>query len=274
MNKKFICAMAVCTCFMLEATALSTPFARVAQAASPNAIEWSESAASTAAASKKPGRPGNVKATAQGGQSIRLSWGAVLGATHYYIYRATSKNGPYSCIKKLSGSSTSAYTDKNLKSDTTYYYKIVAYKVVNGKGIRGAASAIASAKTQKTPAGGNETIPVNISVGGKTLAAQFYNNETAKAFIGSLPLTINMAELNGNEKYYTLPAALPTSKTERPAVMQAGDIMLWHSNTLVLFYETFANSYDGYTRLGYVTDAKGLAEALGTGGVTVTFSAP
>lgn len=46
--------------------------------------------------------------------------------------------------------------------------------------------------------------------------------------------------------------------------------MLFGSSCVVLFYEDFSTSY-AYTPLGAVSDPAGLAEALGAGGVTVTF---
>jgi hypothetical protein len=50
-----------------------------------------------------------------------------------------------------------------------------------------------------------------------------------------------------------------------------GDLMLYGSNTLVVFYLTFDSSYS-YRRLGRVDDPAGLAEALGPRGVRVAFS--
>ena len=107
---------------------------------------------------------------------------------------------------------------------------------------------------------------MKLIVGGKTFTVRRENNETVQALKAQLPLDLEMTELNGNEKYYYY-STLPTSAT-RPGTIRAGDIMLFQSNTLVIFYDTFESDY-AYTRIGSVTDPEGLAEALGTGDVRV-----
>ena len=59
-------------------------------------------------------------------------------------------------------------------------------------------------------------------------------------------------------------------RSETPGQIQAGDLMLFGSDCLVLFYETFSTSYS-YTPLGRIDNAEGLAEAVGRGSVEVTF---
>ena len=110
---------------------------------------------------------------------------------------------------------------------------------------------------------------MRITIGSSTFRARLYDNATATAFKGMLPMTVNMSELNGNEKYFDLPVNLPTNASN-PGTIQTGDLMIYGSNTLVLFYKTFSTSYS-YTRLGRINDTKGLASAVGSGRVTVTY---
>ena len=79
-----------------------------------------------------------------------------------------------------------------------------------------------------------------------------------------------MSELNGNEKFFYLDSSLPTD-SQAPGQINAGDLMLYGNNCLVVFYESFSSGYS-YTRLGRVTDPLGLADALGKSEVTVTFA--
>jgi hypothetical protein len=109
---------------------------------------------------------------------------------------------------------------------------------------------------------------LKIKVGSKAFAATLLDNPTSTAFKSLLPLTINMTELNGNEKYFELPKSLPTNASN-PGTINPGDLLLWRSNTLVLFYETFSTSYS-YTKLGKIDNPTGLATALGSGNVIIT----
>lgn len=113
-----------------------------------------------------------------------------------------------------------------------------------------------------------DTMKLKITIGATIFTATLHNNATATAFKAMLPLTVNMSELNGNEKYYVLSSDLPTNASS-PGTIQAGDLMLYGSNTVVLFYKTFSTSYS-YTRLGRVDNPSELAAALGPGNVTVT----
>lgn len=109
-----------------------------------------------------------------------------------------------------------------------------------------------------------------ISVNGTSFAATLEDNEAARAFADLLPLTLDMNEMNGNEKYYYLDESLPT-ESYRPGTIRTGDLMLYGSSCVVLFYETFSSSYS-YTRLGRIDNPKGLADVIGNGNVGVSFT--
>ena len=98
---------------------------------------------------------------------------------------------------------------------------------------------------------------MKIKIANSTFIATLYNNAAASAFKSLLPMTVNMIELNANEKYVDLSGNLPTNASN-PGTIQAGDLMLYGSSTLVLFYKTFSTSYN-YTRLGKIDDVAGLA---------------
>ena len=110
---------------------------------------------------------------------------------------------------------------------------------------------------------------MTIKIGSKTFEATLFDNATAMAFKEILPLTINMTELNGNEKFFGLKKNLPVNSAN-PGTIQNGDLMIYGSNTLVLFYKTFSTSYS-YTKLGRINDATGLADALLKSDVIVRF---
>ena len=113
---------------------------------------------------------------------------------------------------------------------------------------------------------------ITITVGNKVFKATLEANATASLFKTMLPLTINMTELNGNEKFFDFSNNLPTNASN-PRTINSGDIMLWGSNTLVLFYKTFSTSY-GYTRVGKIENPLGLADALGSGNIMVILELP
>ncbi|RZL06902.1 MAG: hypothetical protein EOO89_23825 [Pedobacter sp.] len=116
-----------------------------------------------------------------------------------------------------------------------------------------------------------DSMKLKITVGTTAFTATLYNNPTVAAFKTRLPMTINMSDVNANEKYFDLPGSLPANASN-PGTLQTGDLMLYGSNTLVLFYKSFSTSYN-YTRLARIENPSGLAAALGSGNVMVKFEA-
>ena len=108
-------------------------------------------------------------------------------------------------------------------------------------------------------------LDLKVIINGKTYNGKLEENETAQSFANMLPVEYNMSELNGNEKYIYLDNALPT-KSYNPKHIEAGDIMLYGNNCLVIFYKTFDTTYS-YTKIGHIEDLSD----LGNGNIIVKF---
>jgi len=65
--------------------------------------------------------------------NTKLTWSKVTGAHGYVIYRSTKKGETGKALKTITSGSTVSYNDKSVKIGTTYYYKIRAYRTVDGK---------------------------------------------------------------------------------------------------------------------------------------------
>jgi hypothetical protein len=131
-------------------------------------------------------------------------------------------------------------------------------------------TASATAETTATPTRANEQ-RIWMKVGERRLSIILADNETSRAFAARLPLTLDMPDLNSNEKHVTLAQKLP-STPYRPGTIHSGDLMLYGSSTLVLFYLTFDSPYS-YTRIGRVEGVDDLAQVLGRHSARVVFSA-
>lgn len=106
--------------------------------------------------------PGNVKldipviAKASNTVSgIHVYWKTVSKATSYTIYRSVSQNGTYTRLATISAAN---YTDQNIESGKTYYYKVRA----NMANVQSAASAAKQMTFVATP---DITLRVNRSTG-------------------------------------------------------------------------------------------------------------
>ena len=132
----------------------------------------------------------------------------------------------------------------------------------------------ADAKAETEPQTETETeenvMTLRMTIGGTAVNVKWEENESVKALktlCKDGPLTIQMSMYGGFEQVGRIGRNLP--RTDVQTTTEAGDIVLYSGNQLVIFYGSNAWAY---TRLGHVTDktAQEMAELLGRGDVTVT----
>lgn len=121
----------------------------------------------------------------------------------------------------------------------------------------------------ENPTDENERNNMKITIGNTIFEVVLENNTTANAFAQILPQSLEMNEINGNEKYCYMNLSLPTN-AKKVDTIYAGDIMLWGNNCIVIFYETFSSSYS-YSRIGKITDTTLLKQSVGEGSIKVNF---
>lgn len=117
-----------------------------------------------------------------------------------------------------------------------------------------------------------EVLPITMRIGGEVVSVQWENNDSVNALmelIKDKPLTVPMSMYGTFEQVGSLGTNLPREDVQ--TTTQAGDIVLYSGNQIVVFYGTNAWAY---TRLGKITDktAEQLTELLGNGNVTLTLS--
>ena len=144
-------------------------------------------------------------------------------------------------------------------------------QTVIASGILTLALAAAADQARSQVSNGEKTMDnkITITIGSEAFDGTLLNNATAAAFKELLPLSVAITELNGNEKFARLPVSVPTDASTPPTI-ERGDLMMYGSSTLVLFYKSFRTTYP-YTNIGRLDDPAGLEPVLGSGNVDVTF---
>ena len=102
----------------------------------------------------------------------------------------------------------------------------------------------------------NKMAKIYASLNNEKLEINLEENSTTSALVKLLPLDITMNDLNKNEKYAYLDESLPTN-TYSPKHIEAGDVMLFGDNCLVIFYESFDTSYS-YSKIGHINNLPSL----------------
>ena len=123
---------------------------------------------------------------------------------------------------------------------------------------------------RKNDKGEEGELMLQMQIGDTTVAVDWEENESVKALkelCKGSPLTIRMSMYGGFEQVGSIGQKLP--REDRQTTTQAGDIVLYSGDQIVVFYGS--NSW-AYTRLGHISDksAQEMAELLGGGPVTIT----
>jgi len=79
--------------------------------------------------------------TKKGSKKVTLSWAKVTGAQGYRVYMKTG-NGSFSRIKEIKKGATVSYTKSGLTKGKTYYFKVRAFREIDGVKVYGAYSKI------------------------------------------------------------------------------------------------------------------------------------
>lgn len=119
-----------------------------------------------------------------------------------------------------------------------------------------------------------EGMTMQMLINDTPVTVQWEENESVAALMELVregPLTVSMSPYGGFEQVGPIGQSLPRSDVQ--TVTQAGDLVIYSGNQLVVFYGS--NTW-AYTRLGRITDKTPaeLASLLGDGAVTVTLSMP
>jgi hypothetical protein len=99
-----------------------------------------------------------------------------------------------------------------------------------------------------------------IKIGDKEFPFTLKDTAVANELKAKFPLEIDMTKLNDNEIYYRFDTSF-TTNTKSVGTINIGDIYLYQSDCLVLFYKTFTTSYQ-YSEIGSLSSTDGLAEAI------------
>lgn len=97
----------------------------------------------------KVAKVSGVKAINSKKKAVVIRWKKVSGVNGYEVYRSNKKKGKYQKLTTLKKAGKITYTDKKVTKKKTYYYKVRAYKVVDGKKVYGSYSTVKKVKIKK-----------------------------------------------------------------------------------------------------------------------------
>lgn len=126
---------------------------------------------------------------------------------------------------------------------------------------------ISSENENTLTSGGDKQASLTLWIEDEKFEICLAETPAAAQLVQLLPKSFIMHDLNQQEKYYVLSQALPEEPISVGQI-QAGDVMLYGRDTLVIFYKKFETFYS-YTRLGKVVNPVELAKLSRKGPLAV-----
>ena len=165
------------------------------------------------------------------------------------------------CTSASSPAGASADDMKKLTDDATTWVEVKRFD--NGSNAQAIVEWAQTLKLEEN---------MKLSIGDLAVSVVWETNESVEALrtlVNEKPLTVSLSMYGGFEQVGSLGTDLP--RNDLQTTTQAGDIVLYSGNKIVIFYGS--NSW-AYTRLGRITDqsAADLTEILGNGDVKITLS--
>ena len=111
---------------------------------------------------------------------------------------------------------------------------------------------------------------MNVQVGDYNFTATLETNAAVEELVEMMkegPITISMSDYSGFEKVGSLGRSL--TRNDSQTTTDAGDIVLYNGNSIVMFYGS--NSWS-YTGIGKIDDLTDWNKALGSGSITAVFT--
>lgn len=112
-----------------------------------NFAPWESKAVAASVKKVTVKKVGTIRLKRNSARKITISFQPVSKASGYELYRSSKKAGAYKRIKVLGSKAKKTFTDSKLSPGTTYYYKVRAYRAVNGKKLYGSYSKLNKATT-------------------------------------------------------------------------------------------------------------------------------
>ncbi|GBU22228.1 N-acetylmuramoyl-L-alanine amidase [Fibrobacteres bacterium R8-0-B4] len=195
--------------------------------------------------------PANVSATSLSSSSISINWSPVSGAAGYRVYRSTSSSGNYTLVGTPSSAS---YTDNNLSSGTTYYYKVSAYK-----------NNLESSQSYYTSATTILNAPVNVSANSPSPSSITVSWSSVSGAAGYR--VYRSTSSSGN---YTL-VGTPSSASYTDNNLSPGTTYYYKVSAYSNNVESSQSSYT-YATTGFDPPASVSASLMSSSGITVSWS--